>query len=261
MLPDFEIIQRRFKDNPDIQIVPISDVHLGAREFSEERWIKFIETVKDTPNMYIILGGDLINNSTRNSVSNIFDERMRPSDQKKLMVNYLVPIRDRILCSVTGNHERRSGKDADDDPCYDIMAKLDLEHLHRENIAFLKIQMGRARACGTRNPTYTIAVTHGSGGGILSGAAINRNERFGYTIDGADALIVGHTHKPMVSQPGKLVIDKQHNTVSVRPFKVIVSTSWLDYGGYAAQKMLLPSSFALQTIELKGTTKEIIVSM
>ena len=236
-------------------------MHLGAREFSEERWADFISNVKDTPNLYLTLGGDLINNGTRTSVSNIFDERLRPSDQKKLMANYLMPVKDRILCCVAGNHERRSGKDVDDDPCYDIMATLDLEHLYRENIAFLKIQMGKPRGSGETNPTYLLVVTHGAGGGVLSGSAINRNERFGYVMDGADALIVGHTHKPMVSQPGKIYIDKQHNKVSIKPFKVIVASSWLDYGGYAAQKMLLPSSFAKQSINLKGNVKEISVSM
>lgn len=47
----------------------------------------------------------------------------------------------------------------------------------------------------------------------------------------------------------------------MRPFKVVSTTSWLNFGGYAAQKMLLPSSHAVQTITLTGKRKEIVVTM
>jgi predicted phosphodiesterase len=257
MVSDFTLITKHFPENKDIVLVPISDVHLGAAEHMETAWREFRTQVLETPNMYLLLCGDLINNATRNSVSNIFEETMRPSQQKKLMAEMLMPLRDRILCAVPGNHEARSGKDADDDPVYDIMAKLDLEDLYRENIAFLKIQIGNIDANGTRNPTYTFAVTHGSGGGILTGGSVNRAERFGMAIDGVDGIITGHTHKPFVSHPGKIKVDTNNNKVSVKPFHVITCSSWLNYAGYAARKNLLPSTHIPQKILLSGNSKDI----
>lgn len=261
MLKDFEIIQRKFPERNDITIIPVSDVHLGAAEHQQRKWELFCQSVLESPNTYITLGGDLINNATKSSVSNVFEETMRPSEQKKLMAKMLEPLRDRILCAVSGNHERRSLKDADDDPTYDIMCKLDIEHLYRENMAFVKIQIGNQEGNGCLNPTYMLVVTHGAGGGIYTGGAVNRNERFGYVMDGVDCLIVGHVHKPFVTQPGKIKIDPHNNKVSVVPFKVVSSSAWLDYGGYAAQKMLLPSGHAAQTITLCGKKKEIKVTM
>ena len=261
MKGDFEIIQHHFIDKQDITIIPISDVHLGAAEHLEREWENFIWQVNNTPNTYITLGGDLINNSTKNSVANVFAETMRPREQKRRMAEMLEPIKDRILCAVTGNHESRSGKDADDDPTYDIMTKLDLEDIYRENMAFVKLQFGDKGGDGMRNPTYTLVVTHGAGGGMLTGGSVNRNERFGYVVDGMDCLIVGHTHKPFVTQPSKIKIDTHNNRVSIKPFKVVCSTSWLEYGGYAAKKMLLPSSHAPQVITLCGGRKEIKVTM
>ena len=267
MLPDFEMIQHSFLGGHDVTIVPISDVHLGSPGCMEREFMQFIETVKSTPNLYLTLGGDLIDNGTKSSVTNVFRATMSPSQQKKQMANMLEPVRDRILCFVPGNHERRSGKEVDDDPVYDIAAKLDLEHLYRENIAFVKVQLGRedyedgTRMNGRLRPTYMLVVVHGSGGGILTGGAVNRGERFGYVIDGMDALIVGHTHKPFTTQPGKIVIDPRNNLIGVKPFKVVCATSWLEYGGYAAQKMLLPASHCLQTMTLRGGKKEIIVTM
>lgn len=261
MLPDFEMIVHHFPAREDITLIPISDVHLGARECMEREFISFIDTVKDKPNVYLILGGDLINNATRSSVSNIFEETMRPSDQKKEMAKILEPVAQKILAATSGNHERRSGKDADDDPCYDILCKIDRENIYRESMAFVKLQIGEVDGDGKRNPTYTLCVTHGAGGGMLTSGAVLRGERFGYALDGIDALIFGHTHKPFVTSPGKIYVDTQHNRVSVKQFKVICMTSWLEYGGYAAQKMLLPSSHALHMLTLCGTKKEMTVTM
>ena len=261
MKHDFDLIVRNFPQQQDLHLYFIADVHLGAKEQMEREWAEFCEFVLTDPNAYLILGGDLINNGTRNSVSGPFEDTLRPREQKIKMAEMLSPLSKRILCAVSGNHEFRSGKDADDDPVYDILCKLNLEEVYRENIAFLKIQLGKGRNIQHRNPTYTLVVTHGAGGGIWTGAAVNRNERFGYTIDGADALLVAHTHKPYVAQPGKIYIDKQNNLVSIKPFKIIVATSWLNYGGYAARYQLLPASHALQQITLHGSKKQIDVTM
>ena len=260
MLPDFEMIIHKFP-NEDITIIPIADVHLGARECMEQEFISFIDSIKDKPNVYLILGGDLISNGLKNSLTNVYEELYRPMEQKKMMAKILAPVAHKILCAVSGNHERRSGKDADDDPTYDILAKIDREDIYRENMAFLKCQFGKTNGDGMTNPTYTIVVTHGAGGGMLTSGAVLRGERFGYAIDGMDALIMGHTHKPFTTVPGKIVIDKQNNKVSIKPFKVINATSWLEYAAYSMQKMLLPTSHCLHTLTLCGDHKEMVVTM
>lgn len=261
MLPDFKLINHKFEDNPDIEIWPVFDLHIGAAEHSAEAWDKFSKNILSRENAYIVLGGDLINNATRSSISNIFTETMRPREQKKVAVKMLEPLASRVLAAVSGNHERRSGKDADDDPTYDILCKLDLETVYRENIAFVRIKMGQPGIDGLRNPTYILTITHGAGAGMLTGSAVNRAERFAYAIDGCDILIVGHTHKPFVTPPAKIVINPQHDIASIKPFRVVNATAWMDYGGYAAQKMLTPTTITPQVIKLYGREKKIEVTM
>lgn len=265
MMPDFEMIVHELGEE-DITIIPVSDVHLGAAEHMEKEWAEFCDMVLQRPNVFLTLGGDLVNNNIRSAVGDIWQEQLSPSAQKKQMAKMLEPLRDRILCCVSGNHEYRSRKDADDNPSYDIMAKLDLEHLWRENIAFVKVQLGKKlrdngqRTAHYERPTYNLVVTHGSGGGgIYTGTAVLRAERFGYVIDGMDALIVGHTHKPFVTQPGKIQIDPRNNNVKVVPFKVISSSAWMEWGGYAARKMLLPSTHMKQELILSAHNKEMEV--
>ena len=255
MLNDLDLISHDFKD--DICIYPIADVHLGAMEHAEKEWHEFLKMV-ETTNAYLILDGDLLNNGLRSCrFVNPFDEAIRPRDAKRRMVKYLEPVRDRILCVVSGNHERRTFRDDDQDLTYDICSKLDIEDLYRENIAYMKVSVGQQKDKVTntrgRPNIYTFAVTHGTGGGIYTGAAVNRNERFGNVIDGLDCLIVGHVHKGFVTKPSKIIIDARNGLVKMSHYTVVSCVSWLNYGGYAARGMLLPAQVGNpQSIRLSG---------
>lgn len=242
MLNDFEMITHSF--NEPISIFPISDVHFGSLDHKTREWEELCQKVLNTPNAYVILGGDLINNNTRSSVGSPWDDTVRPREQKRQMVEHLKPIKDRILCCVTGNHEARSLKDADDDPTYDIMVKLDLEHLYRPNMAFMKVSLGHRNSDNTPIQSYTFAVSHGAGGGVYTGATVNRNERFGNVIEGLDCLVVGHTHKGTVTKPSKIVIDRKNDKVTMSHYTVVSMVSWMNFGGYALKKMLLPAQVA-----------------
>lgn len=239
MLNDFDLIQHSFPG--DIDIYPIADVHLGALEHAEPEWQAFLKRV-EKENAYLILAGDLLNNSTRGTkFANPFDEVLRPREAKRRMVEYLEPIKDRILCLVDGNHEARSTRETDQSITYDICARLDIEHLYRENIAFMKVSLGARKREPKPVSSYVFCVTHGAGGGIYTGAAVNRDERFGNVIEGCDCIVSGHVHKGFVSKPSKIVVDAKNNTVSMRHYTVLSCVSWLNYGGYAARAMLLPA--------------------
>lgn len=261
MLSDLDLIVHQF--DKDVTIYPIADVHLGAMEHAEEEWQAFLKRVEDE-NAYLILAGDLLNNAVRScKFTNPFEERIRPRDAKQRMAKYLEPIKDRILCVVSGNHERRTYRDDDQDLTYDICAKLDIEELYRENIAYMKIQCGKRTNKGatTYRMCYGFAVTHGAGGGIYTGAAVNRNERFGNIIDGLDCLVTGHSHKGFVTKPAKICLDLTNNLVKVRNYTVVSCVSWLNYGGYAARGMLLPSATCdPQSIHLEHRTEKKITT-
>lgn len=239
MLNDFDLIHHSFPG--EIDIYPIADVHLGAVEHAETEWQTFLKRV-EKDNAYLILAGDLLNNSTRGTrFANPFDEVLRPREAKKRMVEYLTPLKGRILCVVTGNHEQRTIRDSDQDMAYDICSKLDIEHLYRENIAFMYVCVGERKAESNPECGYAFCVQHGSGGGIYTGAAVNRSERTGNVIDGLDCYVAGHVHKGFISKPAKIVFDGRNRAIKMSHYVVVSCVSWLNYGGYAARGQLLPA--------------------
>lgn len=259
MKSDFELIVHRLPECKEAKLYFIGDLHVGAIECNLKGWEAFCQRILTEKNSYICILGDMMNNATKSSVSNVFEDTMRPREQKRYLANALAPLSEKILCAVSGNHEARSGKDADDDPMLDILSKLDLEDIYRPNAAFVKLSFGTRERNGMSVPlqTYVLCVTHGAGGGIYTGATVNRNERFGMILEGVDILAVGHTHKGTVSKPSKIIVDGRSNTVLQKSMTVISSCSWLSYGGYAMRKMLLPSQAQdveqPQTVLLGGT--------
>jgi predicted phosphodiesterase len=227
-------------------IYPLADVHLGAEGSEIQAFAELVKQIASEPNSYVTLQGDLIDNGTRNSVTNIFRATMSPSQQKKEMAATLAPIRDKILCIMPGNHERRSGKDADDDPAYDIAVKLDIEDKFRESIAFLRIGIGerrisdKIRKADYKPYTYYIACVHGAGGGNLPGAGINRADRMSQALDGIDIFIHGHTHRPYAIRGSKIIIDYQNKRAIQRPTLTMCAGQWLQYVGYPIDKMMNP---------------------
>lgn len=242
MKSDFDLIVHRLPECKEARLYVIGDLHVGAIEANIKGWEQFTQRILQDKNAYIVILGDMMNNAIKTSVSNVYEEVLRPRDQKRYLVSALSQLTERILCIVPGNHEQRN-KDVDDEPLYDVACKLDLEDVYRPNCAFVKVCFGNRDKGGQTVPlqTYVLAVTHGAGGGIYTGATVNRNERFGMVLEGVDVLCVGHTHKGTISKPSKIVVDIHSNCVKQQSMTVISACSWLSYGGYALSKMLLPS--------------------
>lgn len=224
-------------------IIPLADVHLGAEGSAWQQFYELVKQIAKEPDTYVTLQGDLIDNGLKNSVTNVYRQTMRPYEQKREMAKALEPIRDKILCIIPGNHERRSKKEADASPTYDIASKLDLEDRYREAIAFLRVGLGKRTSGKVRDNkphVYFIGCVHGAGGGALPGAGINRAERALQSMDGVDVYIHWHTHKPYALRGSKLVLDPANKIVRQRPTLMMCAGQWLNYVGYPVEKQLNP---------------------
>ena len=244
----------------DVHIKPLGDLHIGSRQFSEKIWEEWKKSI--TPKTRIVIVGDMIDNGIKSSVSSIYEQAMMPSAQKEWLYKELEPLADNIICGVGGNHEKRSKRETDTDPLYDVFCRLKIEERYRPSAAFvfLRVNYNDAdRTCGKYRPSYAMLVTHGTGGGMYIGSGANRVERYGSIIEGLDLMVTGHTHKPVSFPSGKLVMDFRNKQIIQRQFTSVVVSSMMDYGGYPLDKMLSPTGRADQEIILSHHGKKVTV--
>lgn len=259
MKDDFEILRVQVPKAETVLIKPVGDIHYASVLCNERAFISFRDQLLKERNTYTILVGDILNNNTRTSVGSPWEDIYRPREAKRKMAELLKPLADdgKIIGVLSGNHERRSLKDADDDPLFDICAKLDLEDSFRQTALFIHLCIGDREVKGKKRlaATYNIACHHGSGGGALTGSAVNKNERYGYTLDNIDLLITAHTHRGSMTKPAKMSFNANELRMVKKPFACMTVTSWQEYGGFALDKMMNPAATSEdgeQIAELSG---------
>ena len=239
------MIYRKF--DKTIEVIPFGDTHIGSAECHYKGLEYMVEYVLAEDNRFVVLTGDLVDNSIKSSKGSIYEATMSPNEQIATAVNLLRPIAkaNRILCALDGNHEQRTFREVDLSPTRIIALELGVVDLWRHDQAFLYLDLhdGKTPRRGARRPRYSIGVAHGTGGGTSAGAGINKVKGFALSM-GVDLLISGHTHRPAETSllryepafPAKAMVPKV--------VKLLIGTGWLTYGGYGAEKMYEPLPIA-----------------
>lgn len=235
--PSEKLIVHHFPDG--IKIIPIGDVHFGAKGCELTLFKQVLKQIEEEPNTYCVFVGDLFDNGILSGKNlGVFDATMHPRECMDKMVALLEPIKDKILAAVPGNHEERSERVTDLNPMYDVMCRLGLDDLYRADYAVLKLRCGTNNKAQNRHYTFTIILHHGTG---TSASAFKKDYEYLIGFEGADAIITGHTHWQQVGNPAKYSINHKSNVVTIKPLTIIIVNSFVSSADYAKKKMLPPS--------------------
>ena len=240
----------------NIEIHTFSDWHIGDKACDIDSIKEQLEHIKNTPNAYVICNGDLMNNATKNSVSDCYAEIIPPMEQLQTLCNLLEPIKDRILMFTQGNHEARTYRSDGIDLTALLSQQLGLynRYTREGGVIFLRVGTNNKHA-HNRQVCYTIYCTHGSGGGRKEGAKAIRLADMASIVD-TDIYVHSHTHLPMVMKQNFYRIDTSNSAVA-EIAKLFVNTSaQLKYGGYGQTYEFKPSNTTSPIIYLSGTKKE-----
>lgn len=244
-----------------LELVCISDAHIGDPYANEQELMKQIRYVEDTPNCYAIVNGDIMNNATKSSPSDTYTEVLSPMEQMVKAVLTLKPIANKVLAITQGNHERRTAKESGIDLGKVIATELGLADKYSDGMAYIFLRFGKQSSHRHfRKFPYTILVTHGSGGGSTIGAKANRLANL-VAIADADIYLYGHTHQNMAFKEGFVRVDWRNNSLAMVDRLFVNSGAFLDWGGYAEQNQYRPSTIATPHIFLSGTERKMWVKL
>lgn len=244
----------------EIELHVFGDYHVGD-EYSNTALIKErIEMVRDTPNAYVVLSGDEINNAISNSKSDIYSASMHPTEQIQYVAELYRPIRDKILAIIPGNHTARTWRAAGIDPTRMFALELGLpDKYHSEPILlFIKFGGNVRRMSENRPMTYMVYVTHGSGGGKKASSKLGRLEDLAAIVD-ADIYVHSHVHLPGIFKKDYLRTFPSSCGVTQVTKTFVCTAAALDYGGYGSVGGFSPSCKDNPVIYLDGHKKDVRV--
>lgn len=238
-----------------IEIIPMADLHIGDSLSDYKLIMERIEYVRNTPNAYCILGGDLMDTAIAGSIGDTYGANLQPMEQLKHCVKVFEPIKDKILAVLPGNHENRVYKSDGLDITEILCAQLGIPQRYSPTTAFLFIRFGRGPVHG-RPMLYTAYVTHGSGGGRREGGKINRLADLAAIVD-ADMYIHSHTHLPVIFKESFFRVSGGNSSVALVDKLFVNTGAALDYGGYGDKAGFKPASKCSPVIYLNGKKREL----
>jgi predicted phosphodiesterase len=256
------IIENDFSSYDEIFLINLGDLHIGNHCFNKKLFKETLDFIDNTDNVRVILSGDLIENNTKNSVGNVLEQTITPREQIELIVEYFKPFKDKIIASVSGNHEdRRDARNADIDWAELIAGKLGVPYNPFSTINYIGI--GQDHRKKNRPIYYSIHTTHSNGGtgGRTAGGAVNASVRSDNMVSGMDVYFSGHTHTQSVFNSVDRVFYHQSKSVREVHSKFVVTGAYLDYslGGYSAKSSLKPQKQGALGVLLTGGEKTITV--
>ena len=222
-------------------VVPIGDIHYGASSCDYEGFQEYLDWIFNTPNVLIILNGDLIENANSDSPgASVYKQTFPPQEQKERIIRCLAKVSHRILYSVRGNHGNRSVKKCFLDPEKDISTILGVEYFEGQCFADIVCQ----------NYKWDFYSIHGNSSASTPGGKLNilaKKDMF----HSAHISTMGHVHDLQVSRDYEIVRSEDDLGLKLKKrYKVLCGTFQKYWGDYAEEWALPPNKVGVPKIEL-----------
>ncbi|HZK39278.1 MAG TPA: metallophosphoesterase [Clostridia bacterium] len=240
-------------DLKEIEIHALSDWHIGDSMSDFKLIQQTLEYIKNTPNAFVMLNGDLMDTAISSSVGDTYGANLQPMEQLKTCVKLFEPIKDKILCILPGNHENRVYKTDGIDMTALMAAQLGLSERYTDTTALLFVRFGHNDK--GRKMCYSIYSTHGCRGGRKEGGKINALADLACIVD-SDVYVHSHTHLPAVFKNSFYRANPQNNAVALVDKLFVNTASALQYGGYGDKCGYKPSCTDNPVIILDGKRKK-----
>lgn len=238
---EVDSVSRNFNSDK-ILLVPLGDVHLGSPTCNIEKFEKALAFIERT-DCWVVLMGDLMECASKNSVGAGWVEQVQsPQAQLDALYEVLLPIRDKILINLEGNHSERIWKDSG------IRVSKVLSDMLKVPFggysAFLKLRVGKNN--------YIVHAQHGSSNAWYPHTKLTSAMRTAQHTD-ADLYLYGHTHELLSIKVPRLSIDNRNRKVVTSEKYFVLTGSFLEYeGSYAQKKNMFPIRTGIANITLSG---------
>ena len=242
-----------------IDVHLLGDWHIGDPLCDLGSVAEKLDEIREKPNAYCILGGDLCDMALRDSIGDVHGAKLSPMGQVERVVSLIKPVREKVLCMVRGNHENRVYKSTGIDPLAFAASELGLGERYSDTSALLFVQFGHDTKHGGRMQ-YTMYVTHGAGSGRKEGGKLQRLADLQNIID-CDIYCHNHTHLPAIFPTCSYRIDYGHRRPVLVEHLFVNGGASLNYGGYADAGGFKPAGKRHPVIHLASGRKHFTATL
>lgn len=234
----------------EIEIIPLGDWHIGNDKCRLDTIHKKIDYIKNKPNAYCVLLGDLLECIIKDSKGDLNTQYLTPQEQLYEVIELLEPIKHKILGITTGNHEERIYRVTSFDVSHDLAKHLGLLEVYDKTALYIFVSFGKNNGRENKRHTIRVYAKHNASNGTKTQTSVKSLEEMANIID-ADIYIGGHTHTPIAFlKPYKIGYDRS-KTIKQKTRAFANGGSDLDFAEYAETKSYEPKCIAFVSILVK----------
>ncbi len=245
-----KILQPKDAKKNYVDVMYFSDQHIGSiycdfdlLQKQRDRCLK--------EHIYVKLGGDLIEGSTRFSIgAGLYEQNLQPHEQLFALIEFLKPLaeRDLIISICMGNHEERFKKTVGIDITSILSYVLDISYLGYGGLNYLRI--------GKQN--YISYLEHGNGSSKVLSSKMKKVMDASKNIEEFDVFGWGHTHDLFSWQEYRQRYNKRLKMIEVIRKIYLLCGGYLKYDfSYANASSLPPSKNGSPILRFYGDQHEI----
>jgi hypothetical protein len=211
------IPDRLLSEHGQIDILPIYDVHLGHTAHKKEKFLSYLRYIAETPNVFAVIGGDLMENALDDGRGMTYDTDKNPTNQLDHAIQLLAPVAHKIICGLPGNHEWRTMIHAGIDPMKVLCDRLQIPYFNGP--VYVSV------VCGDYKWKYHFS--HGYGNSQTKGGKMNRAGGPKKYSDFINFIVSGHVHDPICNSETCVVEDAANCRLTYPQQWIIVAPSFL----------------------------------
>jgi len=206
-------------EDDKVTVVPLFDVHYGHKEHKVEKFRSYLEWVRQNDNIFIIVGGDMMENALDDGRGMTYEQIKTPESQINDLCTMLAPVRHKILFFIPGNHEWRTAKKSGIDPTKLIADRLEVPYF--SGPVYLSLCIGDLKT--------KFYVKHGRSGAATKGGKINNVGKSRAFLDFVHFIVMGHVHDPAVTSETCIVENVRENRLDYRQQWMVIAQSFLGW--------------------------------
>lgn len=226
-----------------LTLIPFGDMHYGSRDCDVEIFEAHLDMIKREKDCAVILMGDLINCGTFASIgARTYDDKYNPEEQYELMLEYLRPIKKKIIGAHIGNHEERIRELSSFDIIKMLCRELKVPYLGYSALHKIRVN----------NVNFHVHSTHGSTSATTITGKMNKSRKALENAD-ADIYLCGHTHALDYNTQPYCRINNRARTIEEHLRHFVLTGNFVKWdGSYGEKKNYQMLTLGVPKIKLFG---------
>lgn len=225
-----------------VKIISLADIHRGAVGHDEELFLEYINWIATTPNVFVVVGGDALEEAYGDSCRGVavYEQNERPQDARMSLLRILARIAHKILVAIPGNHERRARK-SDFDPLEWIAMMLDIPYF-RGPVWLDVLWHGHV---------HDFYIQHGETNSKTEGGKMNAAMAPLKWQDFTQFTLYHHVHDSAVKKVMRYRRDRVNFKLAEAKQYIVISPAFMNYlGTYAWERGMPPGAKGSVACEL-----------